>query len=165
MSCLERWSEFILQSILQIKAQKANFVLLVKADHLSIKHWFLILDAGDEPLYSGAPISCRESWTTIYKFAVSNRLTDSATKDLLKLISNHCPDSSRCPQTLYKLKKVVGSLECISYQYCSVCMEEIPLREKKCGKCIEDSQICYYTILPFEEHLKEIFVGKHYSNL
>lgn len=124
----------------------------LNADHIPV--------AGDEPLYSEAPISCRESWTSIYKFSVSNRLTDSATKDLLKLISRHCPDSSRCPQTLHKLKKLVGSLECMSAQYCSVCMDEVLMGEKKCGKCTDDSQICYYTVLPFEEHLKEIFVGK-----
>ena len=113
------------------------------------------------PLYPGAPISCKESWISIYEFAVSHRLPDSATQDLLKLISDHCPLPNHCPQTVYKLKKTFAS-ECAYSQYCSVCMELVPPNYKQCTKqnCAKkDSKLCYYTLLPFDEQLKEIFAG------
>ncbi len=131
----------------------------------SVMMWLintLFIHAAEIPLYPGATISCRESWSSIYKFSVTNRLSDSATQNLLKLISSHCPTPNLCPQTVYKLKKQVGPLDCIRSQYCSLCMNEVPPDEKKCGSCKgQSSHVCYYVLMPFEEHLKEIFSGKH----
>ena len=114
------------------------------------------------PLYPGAPISCKESWTSIHEFQVANRLTDSAIQQLLKLINNHCPSPNSCPQTVYKLKKLFPE-ECAYSQYCSVCMELVPPNCKQCTnqQCArKHSKLCFYTILPFDEQLKEIFSGE-----
>lgn len=117
------------------------------------------LFTGDEPLYSGASISTRESWASIYQFSLSNHLTDSATQELLSLIASHCPTPNLCPQTVYKLKKLIGPLECVQSKFCSVCMKLVASTENKCSKCVGTSQTCYYTIMPFEEQIKEIFEG------
>lgn len=112
------------------------------------------------PLYPGAPICCNESWTSIYKFSISHQLTDSATQELLSLINSHCPMPNSCPQTVYMLKKRMQPIQCTHHQYCSFCMESVPLQEKCCGNCVDKkSQLCYFTIMPFKEQLKEIFSG------
>lgn len=92
--------------------------------------------AADMPLYPGAPISCRESWTSIYKFSVSCHLTDSSTQQLLDLIRSHCPYPNSCITSFHKLKKQVGSMEC---QYCSLCMSSVPLNNKTCSSCIDQN--------------------------
>ena len=115
--------------------------------------------AGEEPLYPGASISCRDSWTSIYKFSISNRLTDTAMQQLLNLISSHCPVPNFCPKTVHKLKKHMGSSECVHSQFCNNCNDLIPFDRKECENCTE-STTCYFTLLPFEEHLKEIFTGR-----
>ena len=112
----------------------------------------------DGPLYPGAQISCRESWTSIYKYSVSNRLTDRATQQLLDLIASHCPTPNSCPMTVHKL----GPTGCIHSQFCSLCMSPVPLDKKDCANCnSRASQMCYYSLLPFEEHLQEIVCGTY----
>ena len=113
-------------------------------------------------IYPGAPISCNESWTSIYEFSVSNRLPDCATQDLLKLISNHCPSPNLCAQTIYKLKRMFLS-KCACSQYGSVCMELVPDNKQQCTKSscrAKHSMLCYYILLPLAEQLKDIFAGK-----
>lgn len=108
----------------------------------------------------------RASWLSIYQFAISNRLTDSATKQLLELVRIHCPSSSSCPPSLYKLKKQLGCM-CNSIKilnFCSICMEEVlnSSSSKQCPKreCRKKkSQLCYFSALPFEKHLQDIFTG------
>jgi hypothetical protein len=121
-------------------------------------------NTGETPLYTGAPISCRESWSSINRFSISNRLTDSATQQVLKLISSHCPAPNLCPQTVHKLKKQVEPMECVHSQYCSLCMSSVSLGEKECGSCIgENPQMCSYMVLPFEEHLKKFFLVNQFA--
>ena len=122
---------------------------------------FLCLIAVDEmPLYAGAPISCKESCAAINKFAVTNQLTESATQQLLHLISSHCPTPNSCPPTVYKLKKQIEQIGSLHHQYCSLCMELIPSQEQQCKNCVgRGAQMCYYSIMPFEEQLKDIFSG------
>ena len=112
-------------------------------------------------MFPGAPISAKESWRSIYEFLISNHLTDVATQQLLDLIRSHCPIPNACLPTVYKLKNKIGSIDCMYFQYCSICMNEIEMNEKMCGKCSDrSSQLCYYAILLFEDHLKDIFVGE-----
>lgn len=116
------------------------------------------------PLYTGAPLSNEASWLSIYHYAVSNQLTDRATRQLLDLVRIHCPSPNSCPPSLYKLKKQyhVGFIE--SSQFCSGCMSEVPKDHKRCLKreCrMTKSQLCYFSVLPFEQHLQEIFTGMY----
>ncbi len=114
-------------------------------------------------MFPGAPISCKERWTSIYEFSISNRLTDSGIQQLLDLIRRRCPMPNSCPPTIYKLKKQICQVDCIHFQYCSFCKNSMEKDEKKCGKCSKISRPpCYYAVLPFENHLKEVFVGKLY---
>lgn len=121
----------------------------------------LISFTGNDPLFFSAPISAKESWRSIYEFSISNQLTDSATQQLLDLIRNHCPTPNACLPTVYQLKKLFGRIQCMYFQYCSICMNEVKTDERKCSKCSDKKgQLCYYAILPFEDHLKDIFSGK-----
>ena len=54
---------------------------------------------------------------SIYQYALSNRLTDAALKQLLELIRIHCPPSSSCPPSLYMLKKKLGGQDDLKVQY------------------------------------------------
>ena len=118
--------------------------------------------AGTEPLYPGAHITCQSSWSSIYKFAASNRLTDSGTQQLLDLIREHCPSPNECPRTLHQLKKHLYDSSVSIKRYCTVCLEELDASKKMCQNTACKSagcQICYMAILPFEQRLKEIFTG------
>ena len=110
---------------------------------------------GMEPLYPGAPITCQSSWSSIYKFAASNRLTDSGTQ--------HCPSPNSCPRTLHQLKKHLFEHSSVTVvRYCTVCMEKLDASEKMCQRTACRSarcQVCYLAILPFEQRLREIFSG------
>jgi hypothetical protein len=45
-------------------------------------------------------------------------------------------------------------------------MNQVPLENKQCSSCADrNSQICYYTLLPFQEHLAEIFSGMYIPNI
>lgn len=122
-----------------------------------------------DPLYDGAPLSTRASWLSIYQFALSNRLTDTATQQLLELMQIHCPPSNSCPRTLYKLKKQLGQTGIVqSFVYCSLCMSEITAGSTQCSRreCRRNnSQRCYFSVLPFEAHLRQIFEGMNQSNV
>lgn len=54
-----------------------------------------------EPLYSGAPITGTRSRQLINNCATSNRLTYTATQQLLDLIRSHCPEPNLCCPTVH----------------------------------------------------------------
>lgn len=112
-------------------------------------------------LYPDAPLSKEASYLSVYQFAVSNNLTDHATEQLLDLIRIHCPPSNACPPSLYKLKKQLGLTDGVTnLQYCSCCMSEVlkVCPKEMCRK--KKSQLCYFSILPFQSHLHSIFTSK-----
>lgn len=112
-----------------------------------------------EPLYSGAPITPSKSQQLINQFATSNRLSYAATEQLLDLIRSHCPDPNLCCPTVHKLKKGLGEVDgCVYTRYCSICMNAILPPEKKCYRMgCEKTQTCHFALLPFEDHLSDIF--------
>lgn len=114
------------------------------------------------PLYPGAPLSIKASWLSIYQYAASNRLTDHATQQLLDLMRIHCPEPNSCPPSLHKLKKELGSNDdIISLYYCSNCLKNITTSGVCSGRGCKrmKSQVCYFSILPFEKRLHDIFSG------
>ncbi len=67
------------------------------------------------------------------------------------------PANTTSKLTVHNLKKQVEHLKCAHSQY-SLCMSSVPLGEKECGNCVGvKPQMCSYMVLPFEEHLREIF--------
>ena len=121
---------------------------------------FLILFS--EPLYPGAPLSTRASMLAINQFAVNNRLSYRITAQLLELLKIHLPSPNALPNTLYKLQKIFTGVKCKVQHFCSVCLQEVPSESNTCPKrtCIKrHSQLCYFTVLPFEEHLQQMFTG------
>ena len=121
------------------------------------------------PLYAGAAISRNESCIAINQYVVAHRLTESSIKQLLDLVELHCLPDNCCPRTIHQLRKNLGVNEGIEhFQYCSVCLEEIPMDEKKCckQKCKGmNSSVCNFAILPFEDHLVQICEGIIFNNM
>lgn len=124
-----------------------------------------ILGLSVHPLYDGAPLSQEASWISMYQFAVSNQLTYHATEQLLDLIKIHCPPSNLCAPSLYKIKKQFRRIgDVLNYMYCSVCMDEVPIHHKQCSKSScrhKRAKLCFFSLLPFEEHVKDIFSGMY----
>ena len=122
--------------------------------------FFHIKESSRLPLYPGAPLSMEASWLSIHQFAISNHLTDSATKQLLDLIRIHCPQSSPYPPSLYNLRKKLGLNDGVTnLHYCSNCMTKV---SKECPNRIcrrTKSQLCHFSILPFQSHLHNIFTS------
>ncbi|KAL5516312.1 hypothetical protein EMCRGX_G001603 [Ephydatia muelleri] len=110
------------------------------------------------PLYAGAAVTRKESCLVINQYAVAHRLTESSIMQLLDLVELHCSPQNCCPRTIHKLRKDLDVTQGIDhYQYCSVCLEEIPMAEKKCCRqqC-KGSTVCNFVILPFEDHLLQL---------
>ncbi|KAL5510014.1 hypothetical protein EMCRGX_G005479 [Ephydatia muelleri] len=110
-------------------------------------------------LYPGAPLTTQASWLSIYRFCLANKLTDVATKQLLDLVSIHCPKPNACPKSLYLLKSLFGCMETVNTYYCATCYGEVGDLMKGClkHKCKTTSaQVCYFTRLSFESRLKSI---------
>ena len=114
------------------------------------------------PLYPGAPLTTQASWLSIYRFCLANKLTDVATKQLLDLVSIHCPKPNLSPKSLYLLKNMLGCMETVNTYYCSTCYGEVEDAMKGCLKheCkTASTQVCYFTLLSFESRLKSIVEG------
>ena len=115
-----------------------------------------------DPLYPGAPLTAQASWLSIYRFCLANKLTDVATKQLLDLVSIHCPKPNLSPKSLYLLKNMLGCMETINKYYCSTCYGKVEDAIKGCLKqeCkTASTQVCYFTLLSFESRLKSIVEG------
>ena len=115
-----------------------------------------------DSLYPGAPLTTQASWLSIYRFCLANKLTDVATKQLLDLVSIHCPKPNACPKSLYLLKSLFGCMETVNTYYCATCSGEVGDTLKGClkYKCKATSaQVGYFTLLSFESCLKSIVEG------
>ena len=114
------------------------------------------------PLYQGAPISVKASWLAANYFAVSNNLSDSATKQLLDLIAILCPETNLFAKSTFQLRNKLKCDETDIFMYCSKCMNKIV----KSNNCVNfeckkvKAKVCYLAVLPFEQHLCTIFTGK-----
>ena len=112
-----------------------------------------------QPLYTDATISLEESTYTTYHFAIKNKLSYQATSQLLELMRIHLPAPNLYPSSLHALKKhlfVMKNLEIT--HFCSTCLDEIPLIQKHCNSCV-DSGLSYYALLPFEDHIADLYAG------
>ena len=117
------------------------------------------------PLYDGAPVTTEESMLATYMYAIRNKLSYQATSQLLELMKIHLPTPNSFPRSFYKLKKHLSGIATLKLRkFCSSCLDEIPEGQKECGKrqCKQScklSSLCYYAVLPFEEHIEYIYEG------
>ena len=117
------------------------------------------------PLYPRAPISKEASVLACNYFAITNKLSDAATKQLLDLIRIYCcSDATQFAPCMYKLKKLhICSNDFEMYRFCSQCMKKLDdlqlCSENTCG--IKKAQACYLAFLPFHKHLTNIFTGMY----
>ena len=92
------------------------------------------------PLYNGASLSTETSSWAIMQFAISNKLTYSATSELLELIKLHCPAPNSCVRSLYMLKKQFNQQaesECQKFH----CNMNSVTRQKLLPTCVQILQI------------------------
>ena len=103
-----------------------------------------------------------------YQYAIKAKLSYQMTSHLINLIRVHCPAENTFPSSLHKLKKHFSFKTVPSTkQYCSGCLDEILLPAKRCQKrrC-KHCDTCYFCVLPFEEHISEMYSGwLHYIYL
>ena len=108
----------------------------------------------------------RSSWLACEHFALPNRLSDAATKKLLKLISMLCPSVENCPRSTYELRNQLKmSVEAKMETFCSHCMNEIPTgsRQSMNTKCkCEKTKVCYLQYTP--HHLVRRVVESQHNN-
>ena len=62
------------------------------------------------PLFSAAPISMKASWLACNYFAVTNNLSEAATKQLLDLIAIHCSETDQRAKAHLSAKEEVKSI-------------------------------------------------------
>uniref|UniRef100_A0A1X7TR45 Uncharacterized protein n=1 Tax=Amphimedon queenslandica TaxID=400682 RepID=A0A1X7TR45_AMPQE len=113
-------------------------------------------------LYDGSSISTNASWYSMMYFAVKNRLSYKAIKDLITLIKAHCPtEQNYCPKSFYEFKKYFESLnKQILLKFCSVCMKNLEQADKTCSnrQCIKQkARVCDLALFPIEERLKQLY--------
>ena len=116
-----------------------------------------------KPLYSSAPLTTEESMYATYQYALRNKLSYQATSQLLDLIGIHLPSPNSYPRSFYALKKHLSGMATLTLKkFCSTCLEEVPKEHKHCHRreC-KHSGLCYYAVLPFQEHLESIFAGTY----
>ena len=114
-----------------------------------------------QPLYAGAPLSCEASMYLTYQYAIKAKLSYQMTTHLINLIRVHCPAENLCPSSLHTLKKHFSNKRTPNVKrYCSGCLDEIPSVVKQCQKrgC-KRCDPCYFCVLPFEEHISEMYSG------
>ena len=81
-----------------------------------------------QPLYSGTTLTAEVSWTAIMNYAVTNKLSYEAIKQLLELLKLHCPRPSLLPDSVHILRTHFTSKEYRNEhkRYCSECLDEMP---------------------------------------
>ena len=116
-----------------------------------------------QPLYDGSPLSLEESMYCTYLYAVRNKLSYWATAQLLELVRIHGPAPNSYPRSFYTVKKHLANMDTLNiHQFCSGCLDEIPRRQRCCSKrSCKHHELCYFAVLPFEDHLKEMFSGNN----
>ena len=128
-----------------------------------IVHLYLVHSGSQmrNPLYSSAPLTTEESMYATYQYAIRNKLSYQATSQLLDLIGIHLPSPNSYPRSFYALKKHLSGMATLTLRkFCSTCLEEVPKEHKHCHKreC-KHSSLCYYAVLPFQDHLESIVSG------
>ena len=115
------------------------------------------------PLYDGAPLSTEESLYATYLYAINNKLSYQATAQLLDLMRVHFPSPNFYPQSFHTLKKHLGGMTTPKIRhFCSGCLDELHQGQKRCSKrACKHSGLSYYAVLPFEEHLRNLFAGMY----
>ena len=98
----------------------------------------------------------KASWLACNYFAVTNNLSEAATKQLLDLIAIHCSETDQCAKSTFQLRKRLNPFDDVEmHMYCSECMKEL----SDAKKCIDRNcrSVCYLSILPFHQHLCTMF--------
>lgn len=101
---------------------------------------------------------------TTYLYAVKNKLSYQATAQLLDLMRIHLPLPNHYPQSFHVLKKRLSATTSLKVtKFCSICFKEVPQQHKYCTNTHhEASAVAHFALLPFEDHIRDIFSGISY---
>ena len=121
----------------------------------------------DNLIYPNARITNKVSMLLIMTFAIVNKLSRSALKDLLCLIDLHCPVPYQLISSLYKFKQYFKALKNPpkKHHYCSQCLLSISPDCVKCpnvlcNKEFTDSTRKFFIEVPIVDQLKALFRRK-----
>ena len=114
----------------------------------------------EEPLYENSRASTAAAWHSVMHFSLANHLPYAAITHLLQLLQFLLPAGSQIPSSFYRLKQQYCSGTSPKKQFCSVCLQEVPLGTRKCPSitCQQSgAELCWYVKASFQDHLKEIY--------
>ena len=118
-------------------------------------------------IYPNARITNEVSMLLIMMFAIVNKLSRSALKDLLSLIDLHCPIPYRLISSLYKFKQYFKALKHPpkKHYYCphcslSVTPDCVKCPNVLCNKEYTDSSKKFFAEIPIVDQLKTFFCRK-----
>ena len=120
-------------------------------------------DTFSHDLYNGAQISVGLSVILIMSFVINHGLTDAALRDLLQIISLHCPSPNLCITSLYIFKKFFAATKFNfkRHYYCPSCKTSIDdLRLEcpnvACGERLSNPDQSYFIELSIFEQLQNL---------
>ena len=95
---------------------------------------FRIEEEFTTPLYDGAHISLGISLMLLMSFVIKHGLSDSTVRDLLQVISSHCPAANLCVTSLYLFKKYFAGSRFPSqrHYYCNSCKAPVSEFDQVC---------------------------------
>ncbi len=116
-----------------------------------------------EPIYPGSNLTICGAYFSIMHFCHKNKLTFTATDNLLELITLFCPDNNKIPSSFYKFRKFFqqfsGAHE--KQSYCFEC--ETPTNASSCStpNCSSSCGVGHMVHLSIEKSLQVVITSKH----
>lgn len=115
-------------------------------------------------LYNGTQISVGLSLILIMSFVINHSFTDAALRDLLQIISLHCPSPNLCITSLYIFKKYFAATKFNfkRHYYCPFCKSSIDHLQLKCPniaceKKLSNTDRSYFIEVSILEQLQNMF--------
>lgn len=115
-----------------------------------------------QKLFSGCPLSIRESLVLILLFSMRHNLTGECLADLLTLINLHCAIPNLCTSSLYLFRKHFADLKSpiVFHKFCSFCcnpLSECVVTCPVCKKVIKEDNVSFFIECPIVSQLQALF--------
>ena len=127
----------------------------------------------DAFIYSGAPITANASQLLVTAYVSRHQLSKSATDDLLKLISLHCPAPNRCFTSVHSLQAHKPShaevdIPMVKHFFCPECYVPLPTMNNvsfcpnsACHTTLDQASVSFFIELPILDQLQQMFASTY----
>lgn len=112
-----------------------------------------------QPLYPKSDISVCAALCAIMYFCSNNRLSFTATAQLLQLLQLICPSPNKIPTSLFKFKKFFQQFQ-VSYEHQQFCMD--CLAAKADCQCQNSPRQAHMVNYPIDKQLQCVLSRKYY---